>query len=194
MAVEVTRQYLTVDDYYGMAEKGKLSNDEHVELIEGEIVPMSPIGRRHAGCVNKLNNLFGRILGDKAVVAVQNPVRLSIYSEPEPDIALLRPRADFYSASHPSPAEVLLIVEVADTSIGYDRETKVPLYARAGIPELWIVDLVGEAITQYTQPIRGKYQQQKQAKRGDHLKASTISNLTIMVDEILGLEMGTKSE
>lgn len=188
MAVETTKRYITVDEYYHMAEAGILSEDAHIELIEGEIVNKNPIGSRHAGCVKRLLTLFAQSVGPAAIVSVQNPVRLSIYSEPEPDVALLRPKADFYSNSHPGPFDVLLVVEVSDTSIGYDRETKVPLYARAGIPEVWLVDLVEETITLYVEPIRGVYQRKQQAKRGERISANTVGSLTLTVDEILGTE------
>jgi Uma2 family endonuclease len=193
MAVETAKRYITVDEYYQMAEVGILSEDERVELVEGEITTMSPIGRRHAGCVNRLTNLLAQMLGQKAIVAVQNPVRLSIYSEPEPDVALLQPRGDFYSNSHPGPADVLLIVEVADTSIGYDRKTKVPLYARAGIPEVWLVDLAEETVTQYVQPIKGAYQRNQQVKRGERITSNTLKSMTLTVDEILGTETATRA-
>lgn len=188
MAVEVTKRYFTVDDFYSMAETGTLSIEERVELIEGEIVTMSPIGSRHSGCVKRLNAFLTQALGNTVIISVQDPISLNIYSEPQPDIAVLRLKANFYSDKHPSPSEVLLLIEVADTSIGYDRETKVPLYARAGIPELWLVDLVGEVVTQYVEPIRGEYRRSKRAKRGDYIRGKTIRDLIITVDEVLGSE------
>jgi Uma2 family endonuclease len=143
MGVQLARRLFTVAEYHKMAEAGILSEDDRVELLEGEIVAMSPIGSRHAGLVNRLNRLFSQRAGDQVVVSVQNPVRLGGYSEPQPDLALLRPRADFYTSSHPGPEDVLLAVEVAETSAAVDREVKVPLYARFGVPEVWLVDLAG---------------------------------------------------
>src|SRR5437870_5978990 len=137
MAVEIAKRCFNVAEYYRMAEAGILTEEDHVELIDGEIVAMSPVGSRHAACVKRLNRILGRRVGDLVVVGVQDPIGLDDYSEPEPDISLLRPRADFYSEAHPIPSDVLMIIEVADSSDLYDREVKVPLYARAGIPETW---------------------------------------------------------
>src|SRR2546426_2118990 len=141
MSITLEKRRFTVDEYHRMAEAGIFSEDESVELLEGEIVEMTPISSRHAACVNKLTRLFTRELGERVVVSVQNPVALTETSEPQPDLALLRPRADFYAAGHPGPEDVLLMVEVADTSATSDRAVKVPLYARAGIEEVWLIDL-----------------------------------------------------
>jgi Uma2 family endonuclease len=141
-APDVFRRYrLTVADYHRMGEVGILHEDARVELIEGEIINMPPIGSLHAGTVNYAAYLLIQACGEQAIVATQNPVFLDLHSEPQPDIALLRPRADFYRISHPAPADVLLVVEVADTSLAYDTQIKLPLYARHGIPEVWLVDL-----------------------------------------------------
>jgi Uma2 family endonuclease len=193
MAVEATKRYITVDDYYRMAEAGILAEDERVELVEGEITRMSPVGVRHASCVKRLVAFFTQKLGQSMIVGVQDPIRLNIYSEPQPDVALLRPRDDFYATAHPSPADTFIVIEVADSSIGFDRQTKVPLYARAGIPEVWLVDLVNETVTQYVEPIGGEYKQQHQVKRGDHIIASAVRDLTITVDDILGPEAAISS-
>ncbi len=120
-----------------MAEVGLLSEDSRVELIEGEIIEMSPIGSTHGGTVNRSSKLLHRELDDIAIVSVQNPVHIDDFSEPQPDLALLKPRKDFYSNSHPTPEDVLVVIEVADASVYYDRNVKPPLYARAGIPEAW---------------------------------------------------------
>jgi Uma2 family endonuclease len=124
-----------------MAAAGILGADERLELIEGQIVQITPIGSPHASSVKRTTSLFYRLLGDCATISVQDPVRLSNLSEPEPDVAVLRPRADFYAGAHPTPADVLLLVEVVDTTLRYDRRVKLPLYARSGIPEVWLVIL-----------------------------------------------------
>lgn len=152
MSVTIPKPLFTVAEYYQMAEAGILAPEDRVELIEGEIIAMSPIGSRHAGCVNRLTQLFSEKVSGLAIVSVQNPIRLSDSTEPEPDLALLRPRADFYAQAHPQPADVLLVVEVADHSLAYDRAIKVPLYARAGIPETWVIDLDTETVFVYQQP------------------------------------------
>ena len=186
MAIQLQKRLFTVDEYYRMAESGILSEDDRVELIEGEIIKMSPIGRRHAGCVNRLNSLFWERLGRRAVVSVQNPVRLSDRTEPQPDIALLIPRADFYSEGHPQPQEVLLLIEVADTTIEYDREVKIPLYAQAGISEVWVVDLVEELVEVYRQPSVNEYAEVRQFRRGENLSLQAFSDVVLSVNEVLG--------
>ena len=148
----IRRHRYTVDDYYRMGEAGILREDDRVELIEGEIVDMTPIGSAHASAVARLQRMLERAAGDNAVVWIQNPVRLGSYSEPEPDVALVEPRADFYSTAHPTSADVLLIIEVADASLRYDRDIKIPLYARHGIPEVWLVDLESRCITRFSRP------------------------------------------
>jgi Uma2 family endonuclease len=130
-----------VEEYHRMAETGVLAPDARVELIEGEVLDMAPIGTRHAGVVKRLNALLSTALAGRAIVSVQDPIRLGHRSEPQPDLALLKPRDDFYARSLPTPADTLLVIEVADTTGAYDRQVKLPLYARHGVPELWIVDL-----------------------------------------------------
>jgi Uma2 family endonuclease len=141
----------TVAEYYRMADVGILKEDDRVELIEGEIVEMSPIGSRHGGCVDKLNRLLSDALREKPFqIRVQGAVRLSRFSEPQPDIALLHARADFYMESQPIASDIVLVIEVADSSLMYDRHTKIPLYLRSGIPEVWLVDLANHAIELHT--------------------------------------------
>lgn len=135
------RHRLTVDEYYRMGQAGVFAPDARVELIEGEVIDMAPIGTRHASAVKKLNALFSAAAQGRAIVAVQDPLRLSDASEPEPDLMLLRPRADFYAQAHPGPADVLLLIEVSDSTAAYDRSVKLDLYARHRIAEVWIVDL-----------------------------------------------------
>lgn len=186
MSVQFQKWYFNVEDYYRMAEAGLFSEHDRVELIEGEVIKMSPIGSRHTGCVNRSNAILNRKVGDIAIVSVQNPIRLNDFSEPEPDLALLKPRDDFYSQSHPTAADVLLVIEVAETSVEYDRGVKIPLYAQAGIPEAWLVNLPKEIIEIYTQPKNGKYQKVQRLKRGKPLVSPTIAGLSLSVDDILG--------
>jgi len=153
----VARRPITVTEYHRMGEVGILGERDHVELIEGELVAMSSIGSNHQGTVNSLTHGLVQAVGQHAVVAVQGPVRLDDFSEPEPDFALLRPRADFYRDAHPTPADVLLLIEVADTSLNYDRAVKRALYARHSIPELWIVDLTAGEVEICRRPGPGGY-------------------------------------
>lgn len=140
-----------------MAEVGVLPPDARVELIEGEIIDMAPIGSRHAAAVCLLTERLIRSIDGAAIVRVQSPVRLDARSEPQPDLALLRPRADRYASRHPGPQDVWLIVEVSDTTIGYDRDVKAALYARYGIPELWIVNLPDSRLHVLRRPGEGRY-------------------------------------
>ena len=151
------RHSLTVEDYYRMAEVGILGPDDRVELIEGEIIDMPPIGELHAGTVTQLRYLLQRAVGDRAIVFEQNPAILGQYSAPQPDLALLEPRADFYKSALPRPADILLIVEVADSSLRYDREVKAGLYARHAIPEFWLIDVRGKRLTRYRDAASGPY-------------------------------------
>ena len=153
------RHRLDVTDYYRMAEAGILAEDDCCELIEGEIIDRAPIGSEHSSSVKRLNRWFERCVGHLAIVSVQDPIRLDRHNEPQPDIALLRYRDDFYRNAHPGPEDVLLIVEVADTSLSYDREIKLPLYARHGIPEVWIMDLRNRRVEIYRQPVGGAYRE-----------------------------------
>lgn len=184
--VQVKHWTFTVDDYLRMYEAGILTEDDRVELIDGEIIAMSPIGDAHSGCVIRLTMLFTRLVGLAALVSVQNPIRLDNYSEPQPDLALLKPRADYYAQAKPTPAGVLLIVEVADSSVQFDRNVKVPLYARAAIPLVWLIDLNAGAVEAYSQPASSAYQQVQVMRRGDHLTIDSLPGLIIRVDDILG--------
>ncbi len=148
----VTRRPITVAEYHRMGEVGILGERDRVELIEGELVAMSPIGSYHHGTVNALNHTLVQAVGDRAIVSVQGPIQLDDLSEPEPDVALLRPRPDFYRDAHPTPTDILLLIEVADASLGYDRAVKRALYARHAVPELWIVDLAAAEIEICRQP------------------------------------------
>jgi len=186
MALPVPKHLFTVDDYYRMYEAGIFSEDDRVELIDGEIVEMSPIGKSHAACVDRLTKLLVRHLGDDAIVRVQGPIRLGIRSEPQPDLALLTPRDDYYASGHPGPSDVLLVVEVADTTLSYDRDLKSPRYARAGIPEFWLVDLQGEAIEVYSEPGKSLYRLIRRTERGETVASQTIPGLTLDVNAILG--------
>src|SRR5688572_27763630 len=148
-ATEPRRHRLTVADYHRMGEVGILPPDARVELIDGELIDMAPIGSLHAGKVNRLVKLLAQVVGDDAVLVVQNPVELGEYTAPQPDLALARPRADFYERRHPGPKDLRLVIEVADTSERLDRDVKVGLYARHRIPETWLVDLRAKCLERY---------------------------------------------
>ena len=184
--IAARRRPFTVSEYYRMAEADILTEEDRVELIAGQIVAMSPIGSRHAACVDRLNGLLHRQQESPFIVRVQSPIALDAYSEPEPDLVLLRPRADFYADAHPTASDVLLAIEVADTSADYDREVKLPLYAQAGIPELWLVDLQEDRIEVYARPQDGAYQQRVEVTADATFTAPTVAGLELAVADVLG--------
>ena len=182
--MEVKRRRFTVHDYHRMGEAGILHEDDRVELIEGEIVEMAAIGTRHFSCVNRLNRLLVMSVDDEAVISVQNPVRLNKHTELQPDLAVIRPRD--YRESLPEPDDVLLLIEVSDTTLAYDRGVKLPLYARAGIREVWIVDLVGEVIERHSDPSGDGYRGLERARRGGKIEPPALPELSLSVDAVLG--------
>lgn len=179
------RHKIDVGAYYRMAEAGILGPRDRVELIDGEIIDMVPIGSAHGGKTIRLTWLFARAVADGLVLAsVQGPLRLDAYNEPEPDLLLLRPRADHYQARHPSAADVLLVIEVADSSLAYDRTVKVPLYAKFGIPELWIVNLPERAVEIYAEPRDGGFTVHEQQRKGV-LTPRLVPTVAIDVEALL---------
>lgn len=182
----VPRRPLTVEEYHRMGDAGILHEDDRVELIEGELIAMSPIGSDHSGTVNAFTRNLVLAFGDRAVVGVQNPVRLSRFTEPQPDFSVLRPRADDYRSKIPGPEDVLLIIEVANSSLRYDRKVKLPLYARHGIPEVWIVNLAGGQIEICRQPEGETYTQISRAARDDSVAPSLLQGLAFSVRALIG--------
>jgi len=182
----VVRHLFTVDEYHRMGEAGIFGEDDRVELIEGEIIEMSPIGSPHAARVKRLTQLLVRRLGRRAIVQVQDPVVLSQLSEPQPDLAVVKARADFYAARHPQPPDVLLIVEVADSSRVFDRNVKAPLYARAGVPELWVVDVIDAVVDVYRKPWRGRYREATRFRRGQRMTIAAFPRFSFRVTDVLG--------
>ena len=179
------RHRLDVDAYYKMAEAGILTRAHRVELIDGEIIDLNAIGSPHAAVTNRLARLLNRTVADAtALVSVQSPLRLDTFNEPEPDLMLLRPRADDYRASHPTAVDVLILIEVSDTSLPYDRGTKLALYARFGVPEVWIVDIFGAAVEVYRQPKEGGYSSRERRTSGA-LAPSLVSGVLIDVAALL---------
>ncbi len=170
---------ITVHDYHRMGETGVLAPDARVELIEGEIFDMAPIGKSHASIVDRLNRLFVLAVGERAIVRVQGPVLMGEHSEPEPDLTLLRPRADYYREFAPVAADVLLIVEVAEASLDYDRDVKVPLYAHHGVPEVWLVDVAGRSMTVYRAPGPDGYGEQRRIGSAESIWPVTLPAVVI---------------
>ena len=173
-----------VSDWHQLGEKNFFLPDARMELIEGEIIDMVPIGSSHAGCVSWLNHFFVIQVADLAIVKVQDPVQLSNFSEPQPDLMILRPEPLFYRKRHPTPADVLLLIEVSESTLNYDRHTKVPLYARHGIIETWIVNLEQNCIEVYLKPQELGYQEKHIFQRGEVIIPSQLAQIKIIVAEV----------
>jgi Uma2 family endonuclease len=186
MAAQPARRLFTVREYYRMGKAGILTPDERVELMDGEIVQMPPIGSPHASCVRRYTRLFSEALGREAEVSIQNPIRLGDRSEPVPDVVLLRPRADAYAAEHPTPADVLLLVEVSDRTLAYDERTKLPVYAREQVPEVWLTDLGHQLILAHREPTVEGYRITVTYRRGERIAPLAFPDHEFLVDDILG--------
>lgn len=186
MPLQLLRRKFTVKQYHQMVEAGILTKDDRVELIRGEIVEMTPINRRHSAHVNRLNELFILRLAQLVTVGVQNPVELNNTSEPQPDISLLRRKADFYESGHPQPQDILLLIEVADTTVESDRQIKIPLYSENNIIEVWLIDINQQCIKVYREPSPNGYQNVQRFMRGQSLFIFAFPEIIIGVDEVLG--------
>ncbi len=186
MSLQLAKHWITVDEYERMGAAGIFPPDDRLELLEGEIYEISPIGSMHAACVKSLSLLLNQLFGGVLLVSTQDPIRLDNYSEPQPDVALLRWRDDFYRHAHPMPADVLLVIEVADTTVESDRRYKIPLYAKAGISEVWLVNLPDEKIELYAEPLNGAYQVTREFKRGEEAQAHNIAKLLVKVADVIG--------
>ncbi|MDX1942541.1 MAG: Uma2 family endonuclease [Saprospiraceae bacterium] len=169
-AIQLKKRRISIRDYHKMAEAGILP-ERGVELINGEIIEISPIGSKHGKIVKKLNWLLSTALDDRAIISIQNPVIANNFSEPEPDVAILKYREDFYENEHPHGQDVLLIIEVGDSSIAYDRKFKLPLYAESGVPECWLIDLEKKEIHTHWQPIDEAYKFRELVQLGEIAKA-----------------------
>ena len=187
MAVMLRRYRFTVDEYDRMAAAGVLTQCDRVELLDGEIVEMTPIGDRHASVVARMSHVFAARLGERSIVWGQNPVGLRLVrSVPQPDVVLLRARGDFYASGRPGPDDVLLPVEVMDTTAARDRGVKLPLYARAGVGEVWLADLTGDALEVYRRPAASRYRDARVLRRGERITPQAFPDVMLTVDELLG--------
>jgi Uma2 family endonuclease len=181
------RHRITVHEYHRMAEVGLLAPDARVELIEGEIIDMPPIGPDHSSVVDRLNRLLQRALGDDAIVRLQGSFRLGEMSEPQPDLLLLKSRPDFYRSEFATGEDSLLAIEVSTTTLRYDRDVKAPLYARHGVPEYWIVDTEHDRLLVYHSPREGAYQQSTVLERPASVAIATLPDVAI---DIAGIWAG----
>ena len=178
------RRRFTTAEYHTMSELGILGPEERLELLDGEIFRIAAIGSRHAVCVCFLTEwLIARLIG-RALIRVQNPIRLDSGAEPEPDVAIVRLPRRRYARSHPTSEDVFLLIEVADTSLPYDRGRKLPLYARAAIPEMWLVDLERERVYVYREPVGGRYRHVERIAAGGTLTPLAFPDLVLSVEEL----------
>jgi Uma2 family endonuclease len=186
MSIQYARRRFTVSEYHAMGEAGIIGPDERVELIDGEIIPMSPINEPHASEVDRLTDYFVPLFRDRALIRVQGPTIVDDYSEPEPDLLVLRRAPDFYRSGHPRPADILLVIEVSDTSTSFDRRVKAPLYARTNVIEHWRVELRRSRIVVHRDPTPEGYRTIRIAGRGETIAPLAFPDRPIPVDDILG--------
>jgi Uma2 family endonuclease len=187
MRTDVTKKLFTVDEYYKMAEVGIFDEDSRVELIEGEIIEMSPPGNRHIACVNRATELFVTKLGRRVIVSPQNPVRLSNMTEPQPDLVVLKPRPDYYETKRLSAEDTFLVIEISDTSLRYDRNRKLLLYAKYGVPEVWIEDLQHNVILVYRDPDAKSYATCLELRPGESISMLAFPHVLFTVTSLLGI-------
>lgn len=183
---EMPRRKITADEYQRMITAGILREGERVELIDGELIQMAAFGSPHVSCVMRCTNWFTPRVQGRAIVSIQNSFRLSPFSEPEPDVVLVRYRDDFYASALPGADDVLLIIEVADSSLRYDRDEKIPRYAAAGIPEAWLIDILHRRVSVYRDPSPEGYRQVVTHTRGAVLSPLAFPDLEMRWEDIFG--------
>jgi len=185
MSANITRKLFTFDDCLRMAETGILSPADRIELVRGEVLVVSPSGPRHAAIIDAVNRTMVRLAGDAAIVRIQSTVVLDRFAAPAPDIALLRPRHDFYAEKHPGSPDILLIIEIADSSLEYDTTVKLGLYAILGIPEYWVADLQNNRLLVYARPEGDTYREMRELHRGNTVAPQLLPDCRISVDLLL---------
>jgi Uma2 family endonuclease len=183
---EVRRYNFTVDEFAKMGEAGIFTAEDRVELIDGEIREMAPIGSHHAAIVSRLNVTLVELLKRTAILEVQNPLRLDSHNEPQPDFSIVKARDDYYETSLPEPGDTLLVIEVADSTLAYDIHDKTPRYARYMIPEVWVVDVEAKVVRVFTQPGPGGYANERVMQRGSTITSASVEGLRVGVNEIFG--------
>src|SRR5262245_14958800 len=181
MPIELPKRRFTADEYHRMGQAGILSEDDRVELMDGELVTLTPIGPRHNASVNRATRAMFAAVGGAAIVQVQGSVRLDAFHEPQPDIVLLRPREDFYASRLPDPADILLVVEIAEASVEYDHDVKSRAYGASRVPEYWLIDLRHGSLTCHTEPDASGYRSVRIHRRGESLTTRSLPRCTIAV-------------
>jgi Uma2 family endonuclease len=185
MGVALRARQFNTEEFHRMADAGILGGDDRLELIDGEIFEMTPIGPFHAECVRRLTKILVQRVGNHAEVSVHNPIQLGPQTELYPDIALLQVRQQGYRQSHPGPKDILLLIEAGDTSFETDRTTKIPRYAQAAIPEVWLIDIPGSQVHVYTEPSLNNYKNIRVLRAADALQATLLPACRLTVDEIV---------
>lgn len=186
MQAEVTKKLFTVDEYYRMVEAGILSERDRVELIEGEIIEMSPFGHRHVVCVDRATHILNTALNRRALITVQNPLRLNRYNEPQPDVVVMKWRDDYYASKLHTPEDTLFVLEVSDTSLRYDTKIKLPIYAEAGVLELWIQNLQENVLLVCRDPAGRKYNTRLTLSRGETISPLAFPDVSFRIEDLLG--------
>lgn len=186
MEVGVTKKLFNVEEYCRLVDAGILNEKDRVELIEGEIIQMSPIGKRHAACVDRAGELFTFAFKRRAIVSIQNPLRLNEYNEPQPDIAVLKRREDYYADRPRTPEDTFFVVEVSDTTLPYDMQVKIPIYARAGVAEVWVENLQENRLLICREPDGSSYNKQFVLDRGASIAPLAFPDIPFTVEELLG--------
>jgi Uma2 family endonuclease len=186
MSADVETYRFSVEEFNKLGEAGIFDEDDRVELLDGEIIVMSPIGSQHAGTVMQMNSVLLRKLGDRVLFDLQSPAVLDEFSEPQPDIMLLQPKADFYKTAHPRPKDILLLVEVSDTTLAYDRGRKLRKYAEREIREVWVVDLKTQTIEQFRAPAGSTYSSSARLNRHQKITIEAFPDVEFTVEELIG--------
>lgn len=185
-APAVVRKRFTTAEYLQIAATGIFGEEERYELLEGEIVEMSPLGPQHSAAVTRLTELIYTLNNPQITIRVQDPVRLGDFSVPQPDVAVVNRRDDRYAGGHPEPEDILLLIEVSESSLAYDRNVKLPLYAQAGITEVWLVALLPQVVEIYREPGENGYGEKRTARRGDTIAPLNLPGATLTVEAVLG--------
>lgn len=185
MAIQPIRRLINVEEYYSMAAAGILTEKDRVELIHGEILEMSPIGSKHASVVMRMNDVLKELIGKAAIINIQNPIRINDLNEPEPDVTLLKHKDDYYADRHPEPKDVEIIMEVSDSTYDYDKEIKLPLYASAGLPEYWIININKREIEIYKKPSGNGYKKMEIFNHDDEITL-IFCKKSIKVEALMG--------
>ena len=184
-AVNPSKHLTDIDEWHRMGAAGVFLDNKHIELVNGEILTTVSASPNHSGHLKRLTSQLSFLVTGKAIVSIHNPLQLSRFSEQEPDFMLLKPNTDFYSTRHPNADDVLLLIEVSDTTLAYDQNTKLRLYARHNIPEYWIVNLIDDCLEVYRQPHGENYQQKTTLCTTDNVTLTQLSDITIAVSAIV---------